>query len=156
MSGAADGAAVPAASAAPEDGDADIGVAAVAARAVPKVSVAELLAKDAGDASLARYKAQLLGGVGGVGGAGAGASPPPPPPPDPLGRPLIILDMRIEVAGRDDIVIPLAMPEDVAAASAVRVGGGREAAHARCRCVTAASWRFGQGTAQAWWFTWLP
>lgn len=65
----------------------------------------EVLAQNSGDESLERYKRTLLAGASAVAA-------------DPLGRQVVIRELRIVVEGREDIVIPLATPQDVAAAQA--------------------------------------
>lgn len=61
-----------------------------------KKDLAEIVSADAEDESLRRYKEQLLGAAA---GGGAAASDDP--------RQVIIEEMRIIVAGREDIVVPV-------------------------------------------------
>jgi Rho GDP-dissociation inhibitor len=69
-----------------------------------QVDLATLVSKDAGDESLQKYKASLLGSAA----AGATAA-------DAETRRVVIHELRISVADRPDIVLPLDTPERVRA-----------------------------------------
>lgn len=79
-----------------------------------KVDLATLVAKDAGDESLARYKAALLGAAATASSAAAAAAAGET-------RHVVIHSIRILVAGRPDVVMPLATSQDVAGVEAGRV-----------------------------------